>query len=143
MTLKLSNITSRKKSLRVIGRSLTQFLDPSLETLKEYVHFSCTSEDINNLSYSLMMSDANKKVICTNLDTLLNKLEEMATTNAKVAMLCRTHGQPATPSTIGKEIANFAYRVGRQYNYIKDVYSHKNSIYSVVQIPWEIERRCW
>ena len=85
-----------------------------LSKIKEYLHFSCTSEDINNLSYALMMSNALKEVLIPKLLDLQNHLYSLAKEYADVPMMCRTHGQSATPSTIGKEMANFAYRLSRQ-----------------------------
>jgi adenylosuccinate lyase len=79
----------------------------------EYVHFGCTSEDINNLSYALMLRDARANVYLTSLDALIAKLRELAHTHAAVAMLSRTHGQPASPTTLGKEVANFVARLQR------------------------------
>ena len=80
----------------------------------EYVHFGCTSEDINNLSYALMLRDARTRVLLPGIDDLLGQLRAMAAQHAQVAMLARTHGQPASPTTLGKEIANFAARIMRQ-----------------------------
>ncbi|NNF61283.1 MAG: adenylosuccinate lyase [Gammaproteobacteria bacterium] len=77
----------------------------------EFVHFACTSEDINNLSYALMLSEARSTVIQPALESLIGMLETAADTHADVAMLSRTHGQPATPTTLGKELANFAARL--------------------------------
>jgi adenylosuccinate lyase len=85
-----------------------------MDNLKEYLHFSCTSEDINNLSYSLMLKDSMKDVILPKLRSLHQNLEQLATDHADVPMMCRTHGQSATPSTLGKELANFSFRLNRQ-----------------------------
>jgi len=79
----------------------------------EYVHFGCTSEDINNLSYALMLRDARANVYLTSLDVLIVTLRDLAHTHAAVAMLSRTHGQPASPTTLGKEVANFVARLQR------------------------------
>jgi len=81
---------------------------------KEFVHFACTSEDINNLSYALMMSEARSAVLLPKLDGLIKRLRELAHAHAETPMMSRTHGQPATPTTLGKEIANFAHRLQRQ-----------------------------
>lgn len=78
---------------------------------KEFLHFSCTSEDINNLAYALMLHNASREVINKSLNELCNKLEALAEKLAAVPMMARTHGQSATPTTVGKEIANFAYRL--------------------------------
>jgi adenylosuccinate lyase len=83
-------------------------------TLDPFIHFACTSEDINNLSYALMLRDARQRVLLPALRELTKSLRELAHRYADVPMLARTHGQPATPTTLGKEIANFVYRLARQ-----------------------------
>ncbi|MDH5823202.1 adenylosuccinate lyase [Luteimonas sp. RD2P54] len=80
----------------------------------EFVHFACTSEDINNLSYALMLDDARQHVLLPRLDALIERLREMAHRHAGLAMLSRTHGQTASPTTLGKELANVAARLQRQ-----------------------------
>jgi adenylosuccinate lyase len=87
-----------------------QDLGPGLE----FVHFACTSEDINNLSYALMLSQARSEVLLPALDGLIDKLRAMAHEHAALPMLSRTHGQTASPTTIGKEIANVVARLRRQ-----------------------------
>ena len=82
--------------------------------LASFIHFACTSEDINNLSYALMLRDARQRVLLPAMRELTNELRELAHRFADVPMLARTHGQPATPTTLGKEIANFVYRLQRQ-----------------------------
>jgi adenylosuccinate lyase len=79
----------------------------------EFVHFGCTSEDINNLSYALMLRDSRDKVMLPRLDALVEVLRALARRHAAVPMLARTHGQAATPTTLGKEMANFAHRLTR------------------------------
>ena len=86
-----------------------------LPTLIPWIHFACTSEDINNVAYALMLRDANEQCL-PYLKQVLNALSQLACDGAHVAMLCRTHGQSATPSTIGKEITNVIVRLERQYN---------------------------
>jgi len=81
---------------------------------REFVHFACTSEDINNLSYALMLKDAREQVLLPRLDALIERLRAMAKQHASVPMMSRTHGQPATPTTLGKELANVVYRLQRQ-----------------------------
>ena len=88
--------------------------DPSLATALEFVHFACTSEDINNLSYSLMLRQARDEVLLPALDTLSATLREMAHAHAALPMLSRTHGQTASPTTVGKELANVVARLQRQ-----------------------------
>ncbi|MDN5820390.1 MAG: adenylosuccinate lyase, partial [Brachybacterium sp.] len=86
----------------------------SLEPLAEVVHIYCTSEDVNNLSYALMVKGAVEQVWLPALREVIADLTALAKDAAEVPMLSRTHGQPATPPTLGKEIAVFAYRLGRQ-----------------------------
>ena len=85
-----------------------------LETVSEFIHFACTSEDINNLAYALMVREARTQAILPAMDDIVQAFEDLATRLADQAMLSRTHGQPATPTTVGKEVANFAYRLRRQ-----------------------------
>lgn len=85
-----------------------------LAKLSEFLHFGCTSEDINNLSYALMLQAARKQCILPALDELVSQLKHLAHEYAAQPMLARTHGQPATPTTVGKEIANVLYRLQRQ-----------------------------
>jgi adenylosuccinate lyase len=87
---------------------------PAWRTRREFVHFACTSEDINNLSYALMLREARDQVLLPRLDALIVRLRTLAHENAAVPMMSRTHGQPATPTTLGKEIANFTHRLREQ-----------------------------
>jgi len=79
----------------------------------EFVHFACTSEDINNLSYALMLAESRERVMLPRLDELTRALRALAHRYADLPMLSRTHGQAATPTTVGKEIANFVHRLRR------------------------------
>ena len=79
----------------------------------EFVHFACTSEDINNLAYALMVAESREEVMLPRLDDLVEALRSLARRHAGVPMLSRTHGQAATPTTLGKEMANFAHRLAR------------------------------
>jgi adenylosuccinate lyase len=79
----------------------------------EFIHFACTSEDINNLSYALMLAESREAVMLPRLERLVAALRALAHRHAGLAMLSRTHGQPATPTTLGKEMANFAHRLVR------------------------------
>src|ERR671911_89848 len=97
---------------------------PAWRSRREFVHFACTSEDINNLSYALMLRDARDQVLLARLDTLIGRLRTLAHANAAVPMMSRTHGQPATPTTLGKEIANFVYRLQRQTELFSAVAIH-------------------
>lgn len=80
----------------------------------EFVHFACTSEDINNLSYALMLRDGRDKVLAAEMQELVDKLATLAKDYAKQPLLSRTHGQPASPTTVGKEFANVVHRLRRQ-----------------------------
>ena len=84
---------------------------PDTGPLKDFLHFGCTSEDINNLAYALMLRAARREVLIPMMRELKAKLQSMARQHADVAMLSRTHGQPASPTTLGKEIANFVKRL--------------------------------
>jgi adenylosuccinate lyase len=88
--------------------------DPELGPALEFVHFACTSEDINNLSYALMLSQARQDVLLPKLDALIERLRTMAHEHAALPMLSRTHGQTASPTTVGKELANVVARLQRQ-----------------------------
>ena len=92
-----------------------------LALASEFTHFACTSEDINNLSYALMLSDGRDKVMLPTLYQLTDDLSNMAQFYSTQAMMARTHGQPATPTTMGKEIANVVYRLQRQLLQIEKV----------------------
>jgi len=85
-----------------------------LNVIKEFIHFACTSEDINNLAYGLMLQEARKTVLLPQMDAILAALTQLARLHAEVPMLSRTHGQPASPTTLGKEIVNVVYRLHRQ-----------------------------
>ncbi len=92
-----------------------------LNKLKEFVHFGCTSEDINNITYSLMLSDARKVLLLPAMEKLCDTLGELSEQTADKALLSRTHGQAASPTTMGKEIANFVYRLQRQIGQLCEV----------------------
>jgi len=84
---------------------------PELVAAQEFVHFSCTSEDINNTSHALQLKSGRELVLLPRLDDIIDKLRQMAHTFAAVSMLSRTHGQTASPTTVGKEIANVVMRL--------------------------------
>ncbi len=86
---------------------------PSLAQIKEFIHFACTSEDINNLSHGLMLMNARDVVVIGIVQQLIDRLSTMAREYAGDAMLARTHGQAASPTTIGKELANVVHRLKR------------------------------
>ena len=87
--------------------------DGEAERSLAFVHFACTSEDINNLAYALMISQSREAVMLPKLDELIEALRALARRHAALPMLSRTHGQAATPTTLGKEMANFAHRLSR------------------------------
>lgn len=95
-------------------------LHPELASKAEFLHFGCTSEDINNLSYALIMKEARESVLLPMMDELINVTRTLAHKWADVPMMSRTHGQSATPTTVGKEFANFTYRLRRQ----REVFAH-------------------
>ena len=86
---------------------------PEIARAAEFIHFACTSEDINNLAYGLMLGEARTGVLLPAIRALVGDLRALAHAHAAVPMLGRTHGQPATPTTLGKEIANFVARLER------------------------------
>ena len=86
---------------------------PEVAEAAEFIHFACTSEDINNLAYALMLAEGRDQVMLPALDKLIARLRAMAHEFAAVPMLSRTHGQPATPTTMGKEMANVVHRLER------------------------------
>ena len=88
--------------------------DAGTARAREFVHFACTSEDINNLSYALMLRDAREQVLLPALDAVIARLRELAHEHAALPMLSRTHGQTASPTTLGKELANVVARLQRQ-----------------------------
>ena len=88
--------------------------DAALTQAKEFVHFACTSEDINNLSYAVMLRDAREHVLLPEADRTIARLRELAHAYADLPMLSRTHGQTASPTTLGKEMANVVARLERQ-----------------------------
>ncbi|MCP5423450.1 MAG: adenylosuccinate lyase [Gammaproteobacteria bacterium] len=85
-----------------------------LEAISEFIHFACTSEDINNLAYALMLREARAQALLPMLDDLIDTLRGLAHEYAAQPMLARTHGQPASPTTLGKELANVVHRLRRQ-----------------------------
>ena len=88
--------------------------DEDVNPITPFIHFACTSEDINNLSYALMLKGARDQVLIPKIDTIISNLADLSLKYAKIPMLSRTHGQPASPTTLGKELANTVYRLERQ-----------------------------
>lgn len=94
---------------------------PELAAITEFIHFACTSEDINNLSHGLMLSSARDEVLLPLCDQLLSDIKNLAITYKTIPMMARTHGQPASPTTLGKEMANVYMRLKRQRDQIASV----------------------
>lgn len=94
---------------------------PELTEVLEFIHFSCTSEDINNLAHSLMLREALDLVILPSMDQLIDAICNLAQKYAHIPMLSRTHGQPASPTTLGKEMANFCFRLAGQRRKVAEV----------------------
>jgi adenylosuccinate lyase len=94
---------------------------PDLAAALEFVHFACTSEDINNLAYAMMLSEVREQILVPEVEGLVQTLRQLAGATADQPMLSRTHGQPATPTTLGKEIANVGARIIRQRDSIAAV----------------------
>jgi len=92
-----------------------------LEAISEFIHFACTSEDINNLSHALMLREARSQAILPQIDDIISSISSMAHTLSDMPLLSRTHGQPASPTTMGKEMANVVYRLRRQKDQISAV----------------------
>ena len=92
-----------------------------LAAISEFVHFACTSEDINNLSHALMLREALEEGIAPELKNVITAIQDLAIEHAEQSMLSRTHGQTASPTTVGKEMANVAARLSRQLKQIENV----------------------
>eukprot|EP00252_Welwitschia_mirabilis_P000343 TRINITY_DN10370_c0_g1_i2.p1 TRINITY_DN10370_c0_g1~~TRINITY_DN10370_c0_g1_i2.p1 ORF type:complete len:431 (-),score=75.06 TRINITY_DN10370_c0_g1_i2:421-1713(-) len=100
--------------LAISGFSMDTKTNAGNAQAEEFIHFACTSEDINNLAYALMLRDAVESALLPIMDRLINALNDLADKYADIPMLSRTHGQPASPTTLGKEMANFSYRLASQ-----------------------------
>ncbi len=114
--LSIKNIESTTNhDVKAVEYWLREKLSNNPETAKtlEFIHFACTSEDINNLSHALMLKGSRDAVMLPALQVLIGRLKNLAHQHADLPMLCRTHGQTATPSTMGKELANVVYRLQR------------------------------
>lgn len=94
---------------------------PALHAVSEFIHFACTSEDINNLSHALMLQTARQDVVLPYWCKIIDAIKSLALEYRDIPLLSRTHGQPATPSTVGKEFANVAYRMERQFRQLAHV----------------------
>ncbi len=92
---------------------------PELAAVSEFIHFACTSEDINNLSHALMLKTAKEQVLLPAWEKLIGEIKGLAQQFKTIPLLSRTHGQPASPSTVGKEMANVVYRLQRQFKQLQ------------------------
>jgi len=92
-----------------------------LLAVTEFIHFACTSEDINNLSHALMLREGRDNVLVPEMEKIIHAIADLAVDYADIPMLSRTHGQTASPTTVGKEFANVAARLQRQFNQVKAV----------------------
>ncbi len=95
--------------------------NPELDQIKEFLHFACTSEDINNLSHGLMLHTAREQVVIPQMQKIIESLRQLVHDFAEIPMLSRTHGQAASPTTLGKEIANVVYRLQSQLDAVNKV----------------------
>ena len=110
----LADLDVKNKSHEGTNSECANLEYANLRQYKEFVHFACTSEDINNLSYALMLQEVKQSFLMPQIRLLTDKIFELADKYRDIAIMCRTHGQPATPSTMGKELYNVAYRLQRQ-----------------------------
>lgn len=94
---------------------------PEIQAVREFIHLACTSEDINNLAYGLMLKQARAEVLIPHMDAILSAIDTLACEHADVPMLALTHGQPATPTTVGKEMRNTQHRLYRQRDQVESV----------------------
>lgn len=111
---------------------------PALHAVNEFIHFACTSEDINNLSHALMLDAARRDVLLPFWRNIIDAIKQLALQYRDIPLLSRTHGQPATPSTIGKEFANVAYRMERQFRQLQQV-----EILGKIKAPWGTITPIW
>ena len=120
-------VKSIEKKINHDVKAIEYFLKSKIESIDElrpfaeFVHFSCTSEDINNLAYALMLKDTAQKVLIPKMEEIVSLLSSSASGYAEKAMISRTHGQPASPTTMGKELANYIARLSRQLDSIKKI----------------------
>jgi len=116
---KIEKITNH--DVKAIEYWLKNLLKNEKEIIKvnEFIHFACTSEDINNLAYSLMLKESLNKVLMPSIESILKQTSIYAAKFSEVSMLAKTHGQTASPTTMGKEFANFGYRIKRQIMQLK------------------------
>lgn len=120
---------------------------PELEAVTEFIHFACTSEDINNLSHALMLEEGRRVVLLPTMERLIDAIRSLAVKLAGLPMLSRTHGQTASPTTLGKELANFVARLERAKERVAEVviYGKKNGavgnynahVVAYPEVDWE------
>ncbi|MEJ2575524.1 MAG: adenylosuccinate lyase, partial [Gammaproteobacteria bacterium] len=118
-----------------------------LEAVTEFIHFACTSEDINNLSHALMLREGRGQVLLPGIDAVIDAIRAQAHAHADQPMLARTHGQPASPTTLGKEMANVVHRLRRQREQVAGVAllgkingavgNYNAHLASYPDVPWE------
>ena len=108
------------KAVEYFLKEQSQDID-EISAISEFFHFACTSEDINNLAYALMLNDARNEVIVPLFKKVINAIEELANSYKNIPMLARTHGQPASPTTMGKEMRNVVARLERQLDAVMAV----------------------
>jgi adenylosuccinate lyase len=119
---------------------------PELSNKIQWLHFACTSEDITNLSYAMMLNEARSEVLVPKMDQIVDQLSNLSVKYANVPMMSRTHGQTATPTTVGKEMGNFAVRLAKQRKNISlvdicgkfngAVGNHNAHIATYPNLPW-------
>lgn len=109
--------------VKAVEYFLKEKVEPNaaLHAVSEFIHFACTSEDINNLSHALMLETARREVIVPYWTQIITAVKDLAVQYRDISLLSRTHGQPATPSTLGKEMANVAYRFERQLRQLERI----------------------
>ncbi|PIS14933.1 adenylosuccinate lyase [Candidatus Shapirobacteria bacterium CG09_land_8_20_14_0_10_39_12] len=111
-----------RHDVKAMERAFREFVvGTNLEDVTEMIHFGLTSEDVNNLSYRLMLERAKREICIPALDQVVDGLADRARQSKGIPMLARTHGQPAVPTTLGKEIANFAVRLNNQVRKLENV----------------------
>ena len=121
------NIKSIESEINHDLKAIEYFLKSKIENIDElrpyteFVHFSCTSEDINNLAYALMLKEATQKVLIPKMESIIGLLTKTTRAYAGKAMISRTHGQPASPTTMGKELANYIARLRRQLDSLRKI----------------------
>jgi adenylosuccinate lyase len=104
-----------------LKEQLLRFSEDETKVYREFIHFACTSEDINNVAYALMLKQARDHVILPEMNKIVSWLKQHARAFAEMPMMSRTHGQPASPTTMGKELAIFASRLSRQIRQLEEI----------------------